>query len=211
MDGSKITKCKTGTITSTGLMSGSLLEGLFPNDTGKSSARAESQSRVSDVRYADQRYSSVLNIHSNSIAIGNQIHADFAKKMAITRTEELSANPESDRKHVSCRDRSMSMNTVKSMISKESGVSSTCSLGSLSGSNLTMEQRKQRVIKYWEKKKQRMNKNHVRYHCRKDLAENRFRYHGRFISKDQMEKILANEGGLDEIYNPKMKCTPKTK
>ena len=26
-----------------------------------------------------------------------------------------------------------------------------------------------------------------------------------------MEKILNNEGGLDEIYNPKMKCTPKTK
>jgi len=26
-----------------------------------------------------------------------------------------------------------------------------------------------------------------------------------------MEKILNNEGGLEEIYNPMMKCTPKTK
>jgi len=56
-----------------------------------------------------------------------------------------------------------------------------------------------------------MNRNHVRYHCRKDLAQNRFRYHGRFISKDQMEKIKDQEGGVDEIYDPQKKCTPKTK
>lgn len=87
--------------------------------------------------------------------------------------------------------------------------SSSC--GSLNGSTLSIEERKQKVIRYWEKKKARMNKNHVRYHCRKDLAENRFRYHGRFISKEQMEKILNKDGGLDEIYNPKIRCTPKTK
>jgi len=50
------------------------------------------------------------------------------------------------------RDRRMSANTVESMASKES-LGSSCSIGSIAGSNLTMDQRKLRVIKYWEKKK----------------------------------------------------------
>lgn len=79
------------------------------------------------------------------------------------------------------------------------------------GSQLSLEEKKLKVLKFWEKKKLKMNKNHVRYHCRKDLAQNRFRYHGRFISKEQMHKILNKQGGVDEIYNPETGYTPKTK
>ena len=77
---------------------------------------------------------------------------------------------------------------------------------------MSTEERRMKVLRYWEKKKLRMNKNHVRYHCRKDLAENRYRYHGRFISKEQMQLIVEkNNQGIEEIYNPNTKCTPKTK
>ena len=84
---------------------------------------------------------------------------------------------------------------------------------SMCRSTLSQDERRHKILKFWDKKIQRANKKkQVRYHCRKDLADNRFRYHGRFISKEQMEKILeGNKHGMDEIYNPYTKCTPKTK
>lgn len=38
------------------------------------------------------------------------------------------------------------------------------------------EQRAERVKKYWEKKKRRKSQKFVRYECRKNLAEKRFRF-----------------------------------
>ena len=76
---------------------------------------------------------------------------------------------------------------------------------------MSTEERRHKILRYWEKKKLKISRGHVRYHCRKDLAQNRYRLHGRFISKDQMEKYLSKEGGIDEIYDPQKKYTPKSK
>jgi hypothetical protein len=54
------------------------------------------------------------------------------------------------------RDRSMSANTFSNQSmgdAKSCGLSSTSSVGSFAGSTLSLEERKYRVIKYWEKKK----------------------------------------------------------
>lgn len=41
---------------------------------------------------------------------------------------------------------------------------------------LTKEQRLEKLRKYAEKKQRRNSQKHVRYQCRKNLAEKRFRY-----------------------------------
>lgn len=50
---------------------------------------------------------------------------------------------------------------------------------------LSRDEKRQRILRHWEKKRLRLQKKkEVRYHCRKDLADKRFRHHGRFISME---------------------------
>jgi len=57
---------------------------------------------------------------------------------------------------------------------------------------LTKEQRDEKVRRYLEKKRKRKEKqinSFVRYECRKDLADHRFRLQGRFIKLDDIQKL----------------------
>lgn len=42
--------------------------------------------------------------------------------------------------------------------------------------SLTREERGEKVRKYWDKKRRRNSQKHLRYECRKNLAEKRFRF-----------------------------------
>jgi hypothetical protein len=55
---------------------------------------------------------------------------------------------------------------------------------------LTIKQRKELLARYLEKKKRRKWKKNISYDCRKKVAENRLRYKGRFVTKEQAEVLI---------------------
>lgn len=55
-------------------------------------------------------------------------------------------------------------------------------------------------MRYWLKKGKRITKKCIRYDCRQNLAKQRFRFQGRFITKAEMEQL-----DRDQIYDPNLK------
>ena len=62
------------------------------------------------------------------------------------------------------------------------------------------EARNNKVKRYWAKKQNRVNQKTVRYGCRQNLARQRYRYQGRFITKKEMEML-----DTEQIYDPNLR------
>jgi len=56
---------------------------------------------------------------------------------------------------------------------------------------LTLQQRLERVRKYWHKKYNKTNASKYHYTCRQQVAEKRLRIKGRFVTKEQAFDILG--------------------
>ncbi|OMJ71127.1 hypothetical protein SteCoe_30738 [Stentor coeruleus] len=65
---------------------------------------------------------------------------------------------------------------------------------------LTVDQRKEKIAKYLEKRKKRNWQKKIYYDCRKRVADNRLRIKGRFVKRDQAVNVL----GADQEFIKKI-------
>ena len=68
----------------------------------------------------------------------------------------------------------------------------------------TLQERRKKLERYLEKRTRRIWDRNVRYQCRKNIAVNRLRVRGRFISREE-ELSLINAG-----FSPAIKDAEKT-
>ena len=59
---------------------------------------------------------------------------------------------------------------------------------------LTPDQRREKIVKYLLKRNQRKWGKRIHYRCRKQVADNRMRIKGRFVTKEQAKAIQSMNG-----------------
>ena len=72
---------------------------------------------------------------------------------------------------------------------------------------LTVEERREKIEKYLQKRKKRTWNKKISYDCRKKVADSRLRIKGRFVTKEQAVTILGEDGifDLDKISSSEIK------
>ena len=58
--------------------------------------------------------------------------------------------------------------------------------------SITVEERREKVRKYLEKRKNKVFKKRISYICRKRVADSRIRVKGRFVTKEQASVLISN-------------------
>lgn len=63
---------------------------------------------------------------------------------------------------------------------------------------ITVEERRQKVLKFLEKRKNRIFKKRISYACRKRVADSRVRVKGRFVTKEQAAKLAKPQNDIKD-------------